>query len=99
MDLTGVPSSYLHYGDVHSLYRPEQRLGRFWLSRDAGGTGMSERHQRPVRWTWLASVLAVVALGLGFATVPAATVPAAAAPSRPAAPMVPLPLDAGAIVT
>ena len=49
---------------------------------------MSERHQRPLRWSWLASVLAVVALGLGFATVPAA-----------AAPIRPLPLDPAAIVT
>jgi S1-C subfamily serine protease len=49
---------------------------------------MSERHHRPVRWSWLASVAAVVALCLG-----PVTAPASATPSRP------LPLDPAATVT
>jgi S1-C subfamily serine protease len=57
---------------------------------------MSNGHSRSVWWSWLVSVLAVVGLGLGLTTVPAA-----ASPSTPAqgrfrdAPM--FPLDPGAI--
>jgi S1-C subfamily serine protease len=36
---------------------------------------MSKWHHRPVWWSWLASVLAVVGLGLGLATVPASASP------------------------
>ncbi|BAX90419.1 S1C family serine protease [Mycobacterium shigaense] len=49
---------------------------------------MNRRHHRPIWWSWLASVLAVTALGLGLATVPAS-----------ATPLRPLPLDPAAIVT
>lgn len=58
---------------------------------------MSKRHHRPVWWSWLASVLAVVGLGLGLATVPASASPSAPALDRfRDAP--PLPLDPAAMV-
>ncbi len=62
---------------------------------------MSKGHRRPVWWSWLASVLAVVGLGLGLATVPAsATTPGPSTLAldrfvdRPAAPLDPAALVA-----
>ncbi|SPM33503.1 Periplasmic serine protease, S1-C subfamily, contain C-terminal PDZ domain [Mycobacterium rhizamassiliense] len=49
---------------------------------------MNRRHHRQIWWSRLASILAVLAVGLGLAAVPAS-----ATPTRP------LPLDAAAIVT
>jgi S1-C subfamily serine protease len=43
---------------------------------------MSERHHRPVWWSWLVSVLAVVGLGLGQATMPASASPSTLALDR-----------------
>jgi S1-C subfamily serine protease len=43
---------------------------------------MSKWHHRPVWWSWLASVLAVVGLGLGLATVPASASPSTLALDR-----------------
>lgn len=61
---------------------------------------MSERHHRPVRWSWLAGALAVIALGLGLVTVPASAAPAGPSVDRfRQAPMLPLPLDPAATVT
>jgi S1-C subfamily serine protease len=58
---------------------------------------MSKWRHRPVWWSWLASVLAVVGLGLGLATVPASASPPTLALDRFAdRPM--LPLDPSAIV-
>lgn len=50
---------------------------------------MSKSHHRSVWWSWLVSVLAVVGLGLGLGTVPAAATPS----TRPLAP-----IDAAALV-
>src|SRR5882757_9076839 len=88
MDLSSVSSSYLHYGDVHNVYRSEQRLGGTRFSRRRRRHGMSRWHHRPVWWSGLASLLAVVALGLGLATVPAS--------GSPSLPM--LPRDPAAMV-
>jgi S1-C subfamily serine protease len=38
-------------------------------------TGMSKSHHRSIWWSWLVSVLAVLGLGLGLATVPASASP------------------------
>ncbi len=52
---------------------------------------MSKWHHRSVCWSWLVSVLAVVGLGLGLTTVPAAASPSTLARDRFSdAPMVPL---------
>ena len=52
---------------------------------------MSKWHRRSVCWSWLVSVLAVVGLGLGLTTVPAAASPSTLARDRFSdAPMVPL---------
>ncbi|SOX51554.1 serine protease [Mycobacterium ahvazicum] len=52
---------------------------------------MSKGHPRSVWWSWLVSVLAVVGLGLGLNTVPAAASPSTLASDRvPDAPMFPL---------
>src|SRR5271156_4853368 len=88
MDLCSVSSSYLHYGDVHNLYRCEQRPRGTRFSPGRRRHGMSRWHHRPVWWSWLASVLAVITLGFGLATVPAS-----ASPSLPM-----LPRDPGAMV-
>lgn len=61
---------------------------------------MSKRHHRSLWWSWLVSVLAALALGLGLAAVPASattsgssTLPLDRFSDRP-----PLPLDPGAMV-